>query len=158
MDDKELQIKIECIENNLEELRQAKGFPQKGTYDPLDYSYYYEIKSRLYSKGNLIIAVGVDESIDEPHFHVFRSETDFKSWKNGASLLFKENKYINHGKNMEILTRDELNDLGKQLQSKPLPGLWGDSNWQWLICLWNANNYKSCIDLNIPMPEYKEMV
>lgn len=158
MDDKELQIKIECIENNLEELRQAKGFPEKGTYNPLDYSYYYEMASRLPDKGNLIIAIGVDESIEEAHFHVFRKDTDFKLWKNGACLLFKDNIYINHGKNKEILTKDELNDLRKQLRSKPLPGLLGDSNWQWLICLWNANNYKSCIDLDTPMPEYEVVV
>ncbi|MBD5526748.1 MAG: hypothetical protein HDR04_20585 [Lachnospiraceae bacterium] len=157
MDDKELQIKIECIENNLEELRQAKGFPEKGTYNPLDYSYYYEMVSRLHDKGKLIIAIGVDESIDEAHFHVFRNEIDFKLWKNGTCLLFKDNKYINHGKNMEILTKDELNHLGKQLRSKPLPGLWGDSNWQFLINLWNANNYDFCIDLNTPMPEYRTM-
>lgn len=157
MDDKELQIKIECIENNLEELRQAKGFPEKGTYNPLDYSYYYEMAGRLPDIEKLIIAIGVDESINEAHFHVFRNETDFKLWESGACLLFKDNKYVIHGKNTELLTRDELNDLVKQLRSKPLPGILGDSNWQWLINLWNANNYDSCIDLNTPMPEYEAM-
>ena len=51
------------------------------------YSHYYEMVSRLHDKGNLIIDIGVDESIDEAYIHVFRNEIDFKLWKNGACLI-----------------------------------------------------------------------
>ena len=60
---------------------------RRGAKEIMIYSHYYEMVSRLHDKGNLIIDIGVDESIDEAYIHVFRNEIDFKLWKNGACLI-----------------------------------------------------------------------
>lgn len=95
----------------------------------MDYSYYYEMAGKLLGEGNSIIAIGVDESICEAHFHVFRNEVDFKAWKSGVCLLFKDNKYVNHGKNTEVLTRDELEAMVECLKSKPEKDISGNTYW-----------------------------
>lgn len=111
---------------------------------------------KVYKKGGdiLIIAVGADETRGEAHFHVFRSKKDLRAWKNGACLMFKENKYFDHGDNRETLTKDELNTMINCLNSKPAEGLPGETYWQYLIYLWNGNNYDFSIGTNIPMPDY----
>lgn len=152
----ELQLKLEFIRNNLEE----NGIVLTEGEDLLDYSYYYEMVGRLPEeikvgkKGILIVAIGADENRGEAHFHIFRNKNDWKTWKNGACLLFKENKYFDRAGNRETLTRDELEALVECLKSKPKQGLLGDTYWQNLIFLWNANNPDFEMDINTPMPDY----
>lgn len=102
----------------------------------------------------LIIAVGARENRGEAHFHIYRCKKDLEAWKNGACLLFKENRYFDHALNKETLTEDELNAVIECLKSKPKEGLLGNNNWEYLISLWNSNNYNFRIDLNTPMPNY----
>lgn len=130
--------------------------------NPKDYIYFQEMAGRIpgqikvYKKGGdiLIIAVGGRENRGESHFHVFRSEKDFKAWKNGACLLFKENKYFDHKDNVETLSKDELATMIQCLKSKPAKDLPGNTYWQYLIYLWNGGNYDWRIDINTPMPNY----
>ena len=102
----------------------------------------------------LIIAVGSDENKGEAHFHVFRNKIDWKQWKNGACLLFKDNKYFDHGNNRETLEEDELTAVIECLNNKPEPDLPGNNNWQYLIYLWNGNNYNWKIDITTPIQKY----
>lgn len=105
-------------------------------------------------KRRLIIAVGSNETRGVAHFHVFRNKVDWRNWKNGACLMFKKNKYFDHKDNSETLTKDELEVVMKCLKSKPAPDLIGENNWQFLISLWNSNNYDWKIDINTLMQEY----
>ena len=124
--------------------------------------YFFEMAGRIpgelkvYDKCGdiLIIAVGADETGGEAHFHVFRSKKDLRAWKNGACLMFKENRYFEHGDNRETLTKDELNAVINCLNAKPAEGLPGETYWQYLICLWNGNNYDFRIDLGTPVLDY----
>ena len=102
-------------------------------------------------KHGLIIAVGADEQT-HPHFHVFKNENDKKKWEDGACLFFTGNKYYDHGKNRETLDKDELNAVIKNLRSMHKNGKL--TNWEYLVSLWNDNNYRYEIDYNIKMPEY----
>lgn len=132
------------------------------THDPANYIYFQEMAGRIpgeikvYKKGKeiLIVAVGADESRGEAHFHIFKSNNDFKAWKNGACLLFKDNRYFDHDTHIDTLSKDEMNALVACLKSKPAEGLIGNSYWQYLINLWNSNNFEFRIDLNTPMPNY----
>ena len=102
----------------------------------------------------LVIAVGSYER-NIAHFHVFRSEEDLKSWKNGACLFFTENKYYDHSDNTETLTRDELKEVVKILTSiHPKLHI---QNWKYLVVLWNDNNYRYEISDDTPMPNYDHM-
>jgi hypothetical protein len=99
----------------------------------------------------LIIAVG-DYEKDIRHFHVFRNDDDRQAWRNGACLLFEENKYYGHGYNTETLEEDELNAVMQKLNSQH-PAL-GVTNWRYLVALWNDNNSGYPLDPNLEMPEY----
>lgn len=103
-------------------------------------------------KPGLIIAVGADENRGEAHFHVYRNKVDWRAWKNGACLLFKDNKYFDHGNNRETLDRDELFAVVTKL--KETHKVLGVSNWKYLITLWNDNNGRFVIYHNVPMPDY----
>lgn len=154
--DDDFELKLEGIRNHLDE----SGIILESTANLLDYAYYQEMAGRIPGelkvgkKGILIIAMGANEDRGEAHFHVFRSKKDWKAWKNGACLLFNENKYFDHADNRETLTRDEMKTLVECLKSKPADGLPGKSYWQFLIYLWNGNNYNFMIDIDTPMPDY----
>ena len=130
--------------------------------DPKDYIYFQEMAGRLpdikvdkKGKKILIIAIGARENRGEAHFHVYRSETDLEQWKNGACLLFKDNKYFDHADNSEALTRDELFAIVECLKSKPSKNKYpGDTNWEVILGLWNMNNPDWEIDIDTPIPDY----
>lgn len=155
-DQDEHQLKLECIKNNL--MENGIVFTEKTNL--LDYSYYYEMAGRIPGelrvgkKGILIVAMGANEDRGEAHFHIFRNKNDWKAWKNGACLLFKENKYFDHANNRETLTRDEMKTLVECLKSKPADDLLGNTYWQFLINLCNQNNYDFRINIDTPMPDY----
>ena len=131
-------------------------------YDPKDYIYFQEMAGRIPGQVKvdkkeqeiMILAVGSDETGGVAHFHVFRSEKDLRAWKNGACIMFEENKYFDHGDNSETLTKDEMSAMVKCLKSKPDTNLPGSTYWQYLIYLWNGNNFDFSIDINTPMPDY----
>ena len=132
------------------------------TNNPEDYIYYQEMAGRIPGQVEvdekeqeiMILAVGGDETGGVAHFHVFRSEKDLRAWKNGACIMFKENKYFDHGDNSETLTKDEMSAMVKCLKSVPDTNLPGSTYWQYLIYLWNGNNFDYSIDINTPMPDY----
>ena len=68
--------------------------------------------------------------------------------------MFKYNKYFDHKDNAETLTKDELAAMIECLKSKPEEGLSGNTYWQYLIYLWNGNNWNWKIDIDTPMPDY----
>lgn len=113
-----------------------------------------EIKVDKKGKSILIIAVGADETRGVAHFHIFRNKNDLKAWKNGACLMFTDNKYFDHSNNNETLTKDELDTVISCLKSRPASDLVGETYWQFLINLWNGNNYDFRININTPMPDY----
>ena len=113
-----------------------------------------EIKVDVKGKHILIVAVGNDENREVAHFHVFRSNNDLKAWKNGACLMFTENKYFDHSKNAETLTANELKAVVAKLKEKPSGEVMGETYWKYLVNLWNIGNYNWQISLNTPMPSY----
>lgn len=156
MDD-DFELKLEGIRNHLRE----SDIILEADANLLDYAYYQEMAGRIpgqlkvgKKRGILIVAMGANESRGEAHFHVYRSEKDLKAWKNGACLMFKENKYFDHADNKETLTRDEMKTLMECLKSRPSDTLPGKSYWQYLIYLWNGNNSDFEIDIDTPMPDY----
>lgn len=131
-------------------------------YDSKDYIYFQEMAGRIPGQVEvdekeqeiMILAVGGDETGGVTHFHVFRSEKDLRAWKNGACIMFKENKYFDHGDNSETLTKDEMSAMVKCLKSVPDTNLPGSTYWQYLIYLWNGNNFDFSIDINTTIPDY----
>lgn len=124
---------------------------------------FYEMAGRIsgeakipndLKKPGLIIAVGGNENRGEAHFHIFRNNVDLKEWKNGACLLFKDNRYFDHKPNNKILTKDELEAVVLKLKEKVSNSPVDMTNWQYLITLWNQNNYNFAIDPNTVMPNY----
>jgi len=99
----------------------------------------------------LIIAMG-DQERSLQHFHVFRNDLDKQNWRNGACLLFKENRYYDHGRNTATLDEDELISVVNKLKDQH-PSL-KISNWKYLAILWNDNNHGFPLDPNLPMPDY----
>lgn len=103
-------------------------------------------------KPSLIVAIG-DSERNVQHFHVFRSDKDLHGWRNGACLMFTDNRYFDHSnRNNETLTKHEINALKLKLKSKR-----EDTNmtyWDWIIRLWNDNNPIYPLSLNTPMPDY----
>ena len=130
--------------------------------DPMDYAYLQEMAGRIpgnikvdkKGKRILIVAVGDRENRGEPHFHVYRNAKDWQNWRNSACLLFKYNRYFDHGYHRETLDDDELTALVYYLRTKPEKGLLGETYWQYLISLWNMNQPNFKLDLNLPMPDY----
>jgi hypothetical protein len=129
--------------------------------DPMDYIYFQEMAGSLpeikvdpKGKHILIVAVGSDETRGLPHFHVFRSLEDKKKWRNGACLIFNQNRYFDHDGNNETLTRDELRILDIVLQEKPEKNRLGKNNWQFLLNCWNSSMPDWELDINTPIMHY----
>ena len=109
----------------------------------------------LGSKGQFqcIVAVGGNEGDFIPHFHIFNSKEDFKSWHGGTCLMFRENRYFNHGKHSGVLTKSQLESIVKKLKSERKNG---ESWWEYLVSGWNLENPDSKVPLpeDLPMPDY----
>lgn len=157
-EDEEYEIYMEGVRNHMID---AGIDPE--TNDPKDYIVFQEMAGRIpedikvYKKGKeiLIVAVGGRENRGEAHFHVFRSQKDFNAWKNGACLMFTQNRYFDHKDNRERLSKDELTILNKYLKMKPDPKVSSDPTyWEYLVHLWNAGNYDWSIDPNLPRINY----
>ncbi len=97
-----------------------------------------------------VIAVGSDEGLNIPHFHVFNSRADMKNWRDGACIMIKENRYFDHGKHNGTLTKAQISGMVKCLNKVGNSGL---TNWQTLIDAWNRENDDD-IPINLPMPDY----
>lgn len=118
----------------------------------------YEMAGRLPGeikvdkRHKLIVAVGADENMGEKHFHVFRNDIDRIKWRNSACLLFEENRYFDHSRHSEVLTKDELQALVDHLKKKHIKH--NMTNWEYLITLWNDNNENFKIPEDLEMSEY----
>jgi hypothetical protein len=121
--------------------------------NPEDFRYLLEA-GKLSRKvtGNVIIAVGGDEG-NIAHFHYFRNEIDWKSWKNSACFMFEENKYFDHGTHTSTLRQKEMKWMVDVLNARcrDIPQM---TNWQYLVMLWNDNNDLYEIPFKTPMPDY----
>lgn len=148
----DLYNKIICIENNIIE----RGIKIHNDTSIFDYSYFYEMAGRLprdiSGNFNFIVTVGQDERTI-PHFHIFWNEEDEKKWRNGACLMFTENAYFDHSNNRKTLNRKELAALVSKLKEKHKDSK--NTNWEFLIMLWNANNPNYEISMDTEMPEYE---
>ena len=117
---------------------------------------FFEMAGRLprdsSGRCSLVVAVGAKEK-NIAHFHVFRTEEDKEAWIGGACLFFTENRYYDHARNQETLTKDEMRDLIRLLTS-PYKRDKRITNWQQLVYLWNDNNERYEIPDDTPMPIY----
>lgn len=103
-------------------------------------------------KPGLIVAIG-DSERNVQHFHVFSSDNDLHGWRNGACLMFTDNRYFDHSnRNNETLTKHEINALKMKLKSKRKDA--DMTYWDWIIRLWNDNNPLYPLPLDTPMPDY----
>lgn len=104
------------------------------------------------NKPSLIVVVGSDER-NVPHFHIFRSDKDFRSWSNGACLMFTENRYFDHGsRNKETLSKYELTAINMKLKS--IYKEYNVTYWKHLINCWNASNSDYPIPNDLPITKY----
>lgn len=112
-----------------------------------------EIRVDVKGKKVLLVAVGANETRGVAHFHVFRNSIDLRNWKNGACLMFTENKYFDHTNNTETLDKDEIGSLVKKLK-EVAPDMNGLTWWNFIVQLWNFNNENWSIPAKVKMPDY----
>lgn len=85
----------------------------------------------------LFIAVE-DCSIEQiPHIHVFKKLKDVILWKNGACLLFEENKYFDHLFNHERLNIYDIEIINEFLNNKFIDVM---TQWDLFKESWNSMN------------------
>lgn len=120
--------------------------------NPLLYKMAVRVPKDLSGNCNIVIAVGARER-NIAHFHVFRNEKDYESWKNGACLFLQKNKYYDHSNNTETLTKKELEEVIKILKKKYKRNQ-NITNWEYVVQSWNDYNELYSIPEDTPMPEY----
>lgn len=100
-----------------------------------------------------IIAIGKNEGKNIPHFHVFDSNNDYIQWRGGTCLMFKDNRYFNHGKHNGVLSSKQLDAIVEKLKSFTIDNRM--TYWQFLIKSWNETfGNEILLPDNLEMPEY----
>lgn len=108
-------------------------------------------------KPRLIIAIDKDDESHVPHFHVFKSENDFKLWENSISLAITDNKYYHHESHNNTLDESELDAVLRCFGQETSASPFSENVWQYLIYYWNMFNEGYDIDINTPIPNYSRL-
>ena len=100
----------------------------------------------------LCVLVRTNDTGKIPHFHIVDQSTLGSVFN--TCLKIKVAEYFHHTGKEDVLNFSQRNDLVKFLKGKDK---WGENNWELLIKEWDRNNPDIEIDINTPMPDYRNL-
>ena len=99
------------------------------------------------------VYVNTDDPGDIPHFHYRKKGT----WEGHTCIRLDKPEYFQHGDKQATLNSKQKKELVNFLKSKPLKAKRFDTNWEYLINEWNANNSNIEIAEDTKMPDYNKL-
>lgn len=112
--------------------------------------------SRVATFDGYNLIVWPDDKGQIPHFHVSRGNPVHPDFDCCIKYLTAE--YFPHSGHVDRLSRNELKDLVKLLQSKDKAAGEEYTVWKTLINHWNTNNDRRMVPWNTEMPDYIHIV
>lgn len=104
-----------------------------------------------FMKNNIEIVIRTNDSGKIPHFHFFDRNRDKD---NEGCIRIDKPEYFNHsGKNLE-LNSSQKKELVEFLSSVHNKKRSEDTNWKFLLQMWNDNNSDVEVDERLGMPDY----
>ena len=100
------------------------------------------------------IYIHTDDPGNIPHFHIWDAET--RGNKYHTCIRIDKPKYFHHTGKEDILNSRDKRDLIEFLNSKPRNKRY-DTNWEYLVSMWNDNNSKINVAEDIEMPDYTKL-
>ena len=101
------------------------------------------------------IYIHTDDPGNIPHFHIWDAET--KGNKYHTCIRIDKPEYFHHTGKEDTLNSKDKKDLVKFLNSKPKNKRY-NTNWEYLVSMWNDNNSKINVDEDIEMPDYTKLI
>ena len=90
-----------------------------------------------------------------PHFHfVDRNNLDRRN--NEGCIRIDKAEYVSHGTKTMALNSKQRKALVKFLNDKPKNGGF-DTNWRYIVALWNDNNSDVILPMDLEMPDYSQL-
>ncbi len=104
---------------------------------------------------NLDIFIRTDDPGKLPHFHIVdRNNLDKRD--NEGCIRIDKAEYFSHGNKTMTLNSKQRKELIKFLNEKPKNGL-TDTNWRYIVALWNDNNSDVILPIDLEMPDYTQL-
>lgn len=113
-----------------------------------------EIARIGYTKDSYEVYVVTDDLGTIPHFHYRKGIYDRDLFH--TCIKMENAEYFHHDGNEDVLSKEQQRELIEFLNSKPLKANY-DTNWQFLISMWNVNNPNTEIIGNQAMPNYESL-
>ena len=102
----------------------------------------------------LEVYVRTDDPGNIPHFHIWDKTTKGDVFH--TCIRIDKAEYFHHTGKEDLLNSREKRDLVKFLQSKSKNKRF-ETNWEYLVSMWNDNNSNILIDEDSRMPDYTEL-
>lgn len=99
------------------------------------------------------IYINVDDTGIKPHFH-YRKVNDWHAFH--TCIMIEKPDYFHHGNKQDILNSKQKKELIEFLNSKSKNKRY-ESNWEYLVSMWNDNNSDVIIDESMEIPDYKQL-
>lgn len=117
-------------------------------------SQHFQEMARIGKVGDFIISVFSDEG-PIPHFHFMNTQTGQQ-----GCLMIQTNEYFKHGKYQAELNSGERKQMQSFLESITAEQIYkeGTTNFMVICHEWNKNNPSNTIDINTPIPNYRELL
>ena len=106
-----------------------------------------------YTNDSYEIYVNTDDSGNMPHFH-YRKKG---SWEGHTCICLEKSEYFHHEKKQAVLNKKQRKYLIDFLKAKPAKAPLYDTNWRYLVDVWNMNNSNVYVDSNLEMPDYMKL-
>lgn len=109
------------------------------------------------NKGYEVLIVTDDDLLSNiPHFH-YRKKQKGKPNEFHTCIKLISAEYYHHIGDENILDDNQIEDLIKFLNSKPLNNKHFKSNWEFLLFSWNSQNENLQINDQLKMPSYNRL-
>ena len=109
-------------------------------------------------KGYEVFIVTDDDLLsDIPHFH-YRKKKKGKPNEFHTCIKITDVGYYHHLGNEDRLNKNQIDDLIKFLNFKPLNTKHFKSNWELLLFSWNTQNNNIIVNHNLEIPNYNKLI
>ena len=116
---------------------------------------YLEMARVGITEDNMDIIIRTDDPGKLPHFHIVdRNSLDKRN--NEGCIRIDKAEYSSHGSKTMTLNSNQRKELVKFLKEKPKNGL-TDTNWRYIVALWNDNNSDVILPVDLEMPDYTQL-
>lgn len=99
------------------------------------------------------VYVNTDDPGNIPHFH-YRKKG---SWEGHTCIRLDKSEYFKHGNKQATLNTRQKKELNSFLSEKPLDTDNYNTNWEFLLNMWNVNNSNIKIDKTQIQPDYRNL-